>query len=85
MLLGRGLVLQPEVVGTRSLAWLCSLPGARPAVNALIASEGLSLARAHLGMQRSGLPLCVMPELLILQPDFVMFMLAGLAAGSGRF
>jgi hypothetical protein len=41
MLLGSGLVRQPEVVVTRSLAWLCSLPGARPAMNALIAGAGL--------------------------------------------
>lgn len=41
MLLGSGLVLQPEVVVTRSLAWLCSLPGARTAMNDLIASGGL--------------------------------------------
>ena len=41
MLLGHGLVLQPEVVVTRSLAWLCSLPGARAAMNALIAGAGL--------------------------------------------
>ena len=41
MLLGHGLVLQPEVVVTRSLAWLCSLPGARFAMNALIAGAGL--------------------------------------------
>jgi hypothetical protein len=41
MLLGSGLVRQPEVVVTQSLAWLCSLPGARPAMNAMIAGAGL--------------------------------------------
>ena len=41
MLLGHGLVLQPEVVVTRSLAWLCSLPGARSAMNALVTGAGL--------------------------------------------
>jgi hypothetical protein len=41
MLLGSGLVRQPEVVVTRSLGRLCSLPGAWPAMNALIAGAGL--------------------------------------------
>ena len=41
MLLGSGLVRQPEVVETRSVAWLCSLPGARRAMNTLIAGAGL--------------------------------------------
>jgi hypothetical protein len=41
MLLGHGLVRQPEVVVTRSLAWLCSLPGAGAAMDALIEGAGL--------------------------------------------
>ena len=41
MLLGHGLVRQPEVVVTRSLAWLCSLPGAGAAMDALIQGAGL--------------------------------------------